>query len=145
MIDLDMLATDLAETLGKYGYADVCSDAIRPEVERFLDAINANQARLDEQETRGADAASWTATENQEAEPTPQCTRRPRMAYVDWHRSQLVNLGATATDEWHWQCPTTGCKVWAGPYGDPVTAKQAGFMHVYVCERTDYFRRGRQA
>lgn len=144
-IDLDMCATDLAETLSKYDYADVCSEAIRPELERFLDAINANQAALNEAEAaRASNAATWAAADGDadpDAEPIPQRTRRPRMSHEDWHRSQLVNLGATAPDEWYWQCPTTGCKVWAGPYPDPMTAKQAGFQHVYRCEKTDYFRR----
>lgn len=144
-IDLDMLATDLADTLGKYGYADVSSDAVRPEVERFLAAVAANQDALDETDAaRSGDAATWTPTDTT-PEPVPQSTRRPRMTYQDWRRDQLVNLGGTAQDEWYWQCPTTGCKVWAGPYADPRAAKRAGFEHVYRCDKADYFRRGRQA
>ena len=149
IVDLDMCAYDMAGMLDKYGHADVCSDAIRPELERFLAAINANQAALDEREAaQSSDAAAWVAADadaDPDAEPLPQRTRRPRMTYMDWHRSQLVNLGATARDEWYWQCPTTGCKVWAGPYPDPMAAKDAGFEHVYQCEKTDYFRRGRQS
>ncbi len=145
-IDLDMCASDMAAMLDKYGYADVCGEAIRPELERFLAAVNANQARLDAQEAqRTADAATWTAADadaDPNAEPLPQRSRRPRMTYMDWHRSQLVNLGATARDEWYWQCPTTGCKVWAGPYPDALAAKDAGFQHVYRCEKTNYFHRG---
>ncbi|MEN3308840.1 MAG: hypothetical protein V7603_5042 [Micromonosporaceae bacterium] len=148
-IDLDMCASDMADMLDKYGYADVCGDAIRPELERFLAAITERQQHLDEQEaTRLADAMTWTASDGDAdpaAEPVPQRSRRPRTTYMDWQRSQLVNLGATARDEWYWQCPTTGCKVWAGPYPDPITAKQAGFQHVYRCEKTDYHRRGRRS
>ena len=97
-------------------------------------------------DTPGIDGASWTAADTDEApstEPVPQHSRRPRMNYRQWHRSQLVNLGATARDEHFWQCPTTGCKLWAGPYPNPSIAKQAGFEHVYRCEKTDYYRRGR--
>jgi hypothetical protein len=148
-IDLDMCATDLAKMLGKYGYTDVCCDAVRPELERFLAVVTANQARLDEQEAaRLSDAMTWTAADadaDPNAEPVPQRSRRPRMTYADWRRSQLVNLGATARDEWYWQCPTTGCKVWAGPYPDALAAKDAGFQHVYRCGKTDYFRRGRRS
>lgn len=145
MTDLDMCAVDLADALGKYGHADVSDAAIRPELERFLAAITANQAALDEAEaSSSSDAATWTPTDAT-PDPIPQSTRRPSMTHQDWHRDQLINLGGTAPDEWYWQCPTTGCKVWAGPYADPRAAKQAGFEHVYRCERTDYFHLGRRA
>jgi hypothetical protein len=94
----------------------------------------------------GGDAMSWTPdADASRDEPIPQRSRRPRMTYLEWHRSQLVNMGATARDEHFWQCPTTGCKVWAGPYPNPHVAKEAGFQHIYRCEKTDYYRRGRQS
>lgn len=101
----------------------------------------------DQEGELGSDAASWSAADAELEDQTPavQTGRRPRATYMDWQRSQLVNLGATTRDEWYWQCPTTGCKVWAGPYSDPMKAKKAGFAHVYGCEKTDYFRRGRSS
>jgi hypothetical protein len=93
----------------------------------------------------GADAAGWSPADVPPSdEPVVRSGRRPRCDYLPWARSQLVNLGAASRGEHFWQCPTTGCKVWAGPYRNPSVAKQAGFEHVYVCEKTDYFGRNRR-
>lgn len=147
-IDLDMLAVDLADMLAKYDYLDgnACETDIRPHLAEFVAKIQASIAARPADELSGSDAASWSVADVAiEDGPLPQTGRRPRATYMDWQRSQLVNLGASAVDEWYWQCPTSGCKVWAGPYSDPIAAKQVGFEHVYTCEKTDYFRRGRQS
>jgi hypothetical protein len=142
-IDLDMLAYDMAKMLDRYGYEiDASSDDIRPHLEEFIAKVRASAAQPSDEP--GPDAASWVA-EEPAGDPIPQATRRPQMTYLPWMKSQLVMMGATARDEHFWQCPTTGCKVWAGPYSNPSVAKQAGFEHVYRCEKTDYFRRGRQS
>lgn len=139
--DLDMLAYDIANMLDRYGYdIDAADCDIRPHLPAFLDAIQATAAARPADDN---DATTWTPTEDV-TEPTPQSSRRPRATYLPWARSQLVMLGATAVDEHYWQCPSAGCKVWAGPYGDPRSAKQAGFEHIYRCEKTDYFRRGQR-
>jgi hypothetical protein len=110
-----------------------------------VDGTPARQNPADDDGFVSSDAATWSAADTApEDEPLPQTGRRPRAGYMDWRRSQLVNLGAAARNEWYWQCPTTGCKVWAGPYSDPIKAKKDGFEHIYKCEKTDYFRRGQQ-
>ncbi len=140
-IDLDMCAVDLADTLGKHGYADVSGDAIRPLLEAFLVEAAANQARLDQEAAAtGPDAATWAPSIAEDTDPIPQRGRRPRATYWRWGRDQLVNIGATSHGAWYWQCPTTGCKAWAGPYPDTIAAKEAGFAHVYRCDKTNYFR-----
>lgn len=141
-IDLDMLADDIGDLLAKHHGIDACDDDIRPHLDQLIANIQTSIADRADGEPAGSDAATWTADDD--TDPTPQSGRRPRVNYIDWHRSQLVNLGANTPDDWYWQCPTVGCKVWAGPYGDPTAAKQAGFEHVYKCEKTDYYRRGRR-
>ncbi len=143
-LDLDMLAHDLARTISDCDYPiDVHEGHIRPHLQAFLTAALATAAADTD---ASDDAATWSPTVAAAPEPpVAQRGRRPRMTYMDWHRSQLVDLGATQRDEWFWQCPATGCKVWAGPYDDPMTAKKAGFEHVYRCEKANYHRRGRQS
>lgn len=147
-IDLDMLAYDIADMLDRNEYdIDVADCHIRPALPAFLAAIRANAAGSGDEP--GTDAATWTAAEAEASdEPpanrTPRKGRRPRATYYEWRRSQLVNIGATARDEHYWQCPYTGCKVWAGPYPDPVAAKGDGFQHVYTDHADQYFRRGRR-
>lgn len=144
-IDLDLLAYDIADMLDRCGYdIDAADSHIRPALPAFLAAIQANAA-IDTEP--GVDAATWTAA-NAEAPDgpvatnrTPQSGRRPRATYYGWRRSQLVNLGATGWDEHYWQCPYTGCKVWAGPYGDPLAAKKDGFTHVTTVHADHYFKR----
>lgn len=133
LIDLDMLAADMAKMLDRYSYEiDASADDIRPHLPAFIEAVQATIGAQTDGEP-SSDAATWTPEAS--ADPTPQRTRRPRMTYLPWRRSQLVMLGATAVDEHYWQCPHAGCKVWAGPYGDPITAKRAGFAHVYGAHR----------
>jgi hypothetical protein len=139
-IDLDMCATDMAKMLDRYGYADVSSKAIRPELEEFIRAVNQNQAGLDAQQP-GQPAGGRTYAANQSGFLPPKTGRRPRATFKSWWRSQLVNLGATGQGQWYWQCPTSGCKAWAGPYPEAMIAKEAGFGHVYRCQVTNYFRR----
>lgn len=139
MIDLDMLAVDVAKMLDRYGYEiDASSDDIRPHLDDFIAKVRETAAQPSDQP--GADAATWTAGESSDA-PTPQSSRRPRMTYLPWAKSQLVMLGAASVDEHYWQCPYAGCKVWAGPYRDPMTAKRDGFQHVYTVHADVYFRR----
>lgn len=138
MPDLDMLAYDIANMLDKYDYEiDAGQDDIRPHLPAFIEAIRAEARRNEES---NGDAATWTDSV-ESADPTPQSSRRPRMTYLPWRRSQLVMLGATAVDEHYWQCPYTGCKVWAGPYADLGAAKQTGFEHVYTVHADHYFHR----
>lgn len=143
VIDLDMLAVDMAKMLDRYSYEiDASADDIRPHLDGFIAKIQATAAESAAQLTDepGSDAATW-APQCESVEPTPQSSRRPRMTYMDWRKSQLVMLGATDVNEHYWQCPYTGCKVWAGPYGDPITAKKAGFEHIYTAHADAYFRR----
>lgn len=130
-LDLDMLAVDIATTLERYRYdLDASEDEIRPALPAFIEAVRTNIAQREE---TGEDAATWTPAddESEDAPPVIQTGRRPRMTYLGWLRSQTVNMGATARDEHFWQCPKTGCKVWAGPYSDPMAAKTVGMDHVH--------------
>lgn len=132
-IDLDMLAADLAKMLDRYGYPlDVAESHIRPELESFVAAIQANAAADGD---LGEDAAAWSPATEEPDLPTIQTGRPPAMTYTPWWRSQTVDLGATARDEWYWRCPKRGCRVWAGPYPTPANApgeaKKVGMNHVY--------------
>jgi hypothetical protein len=127
--DLDMLAYDIADMLDRNSYPiDAAADDIRPHLPAFLAAIQTTPSGPGDEP--GPDAASWIPSDNQ-AEPAIQVGRRPAAAYLPWQRSQTVNLGAAARDAHYWQCPKTGCRVWAGPYADPTAGKQVGMDHVY--------------
>lgn len=129
-VDLDMLAYDIADLLDKYDYpVDAAADDIRPHLDAFLTAIQTSAIQAPTGEP-GRDAATWTPTDDH-TEPVIQHGRRPAMTYLPWWRSQTVNLGATARDAHYWQCPKTGCRVWAGPYADALTGKQVGMDHVH--------------
>lgn len=47
---------------------------------------------------------------------------------MPWHRSQITELGAN-DQGWYRRCLTRGCRVWAGPYRDVLTAKTDGMDH----------------
>jgi hypothetical protein len=130
--DLDMLAYDLSKTLDRCGYDEI--DASADEIREALPAFLANLREIAErraEEEPGADAASWSPTIDEPEEPAVQTGPRPRATYLGWWKSQTVMMGATAVDAHYWQCPKTGCKVWAGPYTDVMHGKQIGMDHVY--------------
>lgn len=132
IIDLDMLANDIADLLNQYGYAiDATAEDIRPELPAFVDRISVNAATStrDQRETAG-DAAQWTPELDVPAEPTPQSGSAPAMVYVPWRRSQDVDLGQADQGEHYWRCPV--CRTWAGPYSDAMTAKKVGTDHRFA-------------
>lgn len=81
-----------------------------------------------------------------DADGTPQIRtgRRPQVTFLDWHKSQTVMLGANGPHEWYWQCPKTGCRVWAGPYADVLAGKQDGMDHVYTAHDSPVAHRAPQ-
>lgn len=128
---LDLLAYDIADLLDRHGYdPDVADCDLRPHLEAFLAAAKKTAAEREVDEP--TDAASWSPT-TEPTEPVVQYSRRPRMTYMAWWRSQTVDLGATAVDEWYWSCPK--CKAWAGPYPTSANgkdeAKKPGMDHVF--------------
>lgn len=143
---LDLLAYDIADLLDRHGYdlADVADCDLRPHLEAFLAAAKTTAA--ERESAASVDAASWTPADAS-AEPVVQYSRRPRMTYKAWWRSQTVDLGATAVDEWYWSCPK--CKAWAGPYptlaNSKGEAKQPGMDHVYHAHDLPAARAARKA
>jgi hypothetical protein len=139
ILDLDMLANDIARMLDRYGYQiDAGADDIRPHLPAFIAKV---QQSVGQRAVDAGDAAVWKAALGVlSADPVPQSGRRPRMSYLPWLRSQRVLMGAAAIDEHYWQCPYAGCRVWAGPYTDPVTAKQAGHKHVHTAHADQHHR-----
>lgn len=130
-IDLDMLATDIADLLNRSEYSiDATADAIRPELDALLARIETNTAREHTQWENSGDAATWTATPAHDTTPTIQAGPAPTMTYTTWRSSQNVDLGQTATDAHYWRCPV--CRAWAGPYSDVMTCKRAGMDHRLV-------------
>lgn len=130
-LDLDMLASDIADVLSRYGYPlDVAADDIRPALPAFVEQITVHAANDDGWENAG-DAAAWTPNLDAPTDPTPQTGCAPRMTYLPWHTDQGVDMGATARTEHYWRCPV--CHTWVGPYQDPMAAKTTGMDHRY-CE-----------
>jgi hypothetical protein len=79
----------------------------------------------------GPDAATWTA-ETAAAAAGVHTGRPPRMSFLPWRRSQSTEIGAAGGDRgpgWYWRCRSTGCRIWCGPYTDPVEAKTDGMDH----------------
>jgi hypothetical protein len=126
-IDLDMLANDIAKLLDRYGCPiDATADDIRPELEDFVDRINAATSAQDQWEITG-DAAQWSPALDVAPNPAPQSGPAPAMAYEPWRPSQGVDLGQTDRGDHYWRCPV--CHTWAGPYSHIVTGKRAGTDH----------------
>src|SRR4051794_11423646 len=91
---LDLLAYDIAGLLDRAGYdTDVADCDLRPHLEAFLAAAKQTSAARDSSES--SDAATWSPGVAS-SEPVEQYSRRPRMSYIGWWRSQTVDLGATA-------------------------------------------------
>lgn len=130
-LDLDMLATDLADVLASEDYRiDITAEDVRQLLPAFLDQLRAAAADNDDTAAEpGPDAATWSAQDNDGAppEPTPNTGRQPRMTYLPWQRSQSVDLGSTGRHEHYWRCPA--CRTWAGPYDDIMAAKTVGMDH----------------
>lgn len=78
-----------------------------------------------------ADAARWSLAQSTVSNPTFGQGKAPRMIYMPWRRSQTTELGATAKDAWYRRCLTRGCRRWAGPYANPLDAKEDGTWHQY--------------
>lgn len=134
-VDLDLLAYDIADMLGRCGYpVDAADCHIRPELPAFLRAITANAAADDsgwESEAMSTGAAGSAGGDDLTLAPdaalADQRGRAPKMAYCPWFASQRVELGAVTAGEWYWRCPV--CHVWAGPCGDRGVGKQVAMDH----------------
>lgn len=95
----------------------------------YLPAGHADRDVVDNAWESG-DAATWSPDRDaSESEPAVQSGRAPRMTYMQWTRSQGVDIGSTAQNEGYWRCPVRGCRVWAGPYDNVLAAKQIGMDH----------------
>jgi hypothetical protein len=84
---------------------------------------------LDTTTANSPDAARWTADLDGRSDPPVRSGRSPRMTYMAWRRSQSTEIGGTAVDAWYWRCRDRSCRVWSGPYADPMDAKSDGTDH----------------
>jgi hypothetical protein len=139
-VDLDMLASDIADMLDRFEYPiDVADSDIRPALPAFIAAILANavadtgwEAEAGQGGPGGdplspADATGLLAPVPNV--PVPQHGRAPAMTYCQWTASRGVETGATAGDKWYWRCPV--CRSWAGPYSYGQAATQTAMDHRY--------------
>lgn len=73
MIDLDMLAADMAKMLDRYSYEiDASADDIRPHLDAFIASVQATIAVRPDDEP-GEDAATWTAEVESPVAAAPKC------------------------------------------------------------------------